>query len=118
MRSSSSHTPMNASRTLASIYYLGSGHSPSTNDLSLDIHDLDDGRVANAVERHDAVAPCAILGLLGVLDGGGQDLVCGVAVSGARGAFCQQRQQAAGDKCLPGRCLAWPRNDTRVRNAM
>lgn len=62
----------------------GLGHGTQTLDLSLDVHNLDDRRVADAVECHNAVAPCAVLGLLCVLDCGGQDLVRGVAVSGAR----------------------------------
>ncbi len=35
---------------------------------SLDVHDLDDGGIANAVQGHNGVAPLAVLQLLGHQD--------------------------------------------------
>ena len=69
-------------------------------DPLLDVDDLDDRCVADAVQRHDRVALGAVVHALGVLDGGRQDLVRRVAVGGARRALCQDRDEAARDERL------------------
>lgn len=72
----------------------------------LDVHHLDHARVPDPVQRHDAVPARAVAHLLGVLRGGGQDLVGRVRVRRARRPFRQQRQQAAGHQRLARGLLA------------
>lgn len=52
---------------------------------SLDVHQLDDGGVTNAVQGNHAIAARAVAHLLGVLKGSVQNLVGGISVGSAAG---------------------------------
>jgi hypothetical protein len=61
----------------------------------LDVHNLDDGGVADAVQRHDGVATSAVAHALGVLNGRRQDLVSGVRVSGTANKNGQKKSNSS-----------------------
>jgi hypothetical protein len=60
--------------------YYGVSQAYTGCGCSLDVYNLDDRRVANAMEGHNGVVTAAVTHTLGVIDGSGQDLISGVGI--------------------------------------